>query len=78
MNESTTKKTDETQKNLQQATSLSNNNQMLEAIQKVKEAGEVNKETEKSVNEAKKAIETVTGVTVTPAPVVIISTSTLK
>ena len=78
VNESTTKKTDETQKNLQQATSLSNNNQMLEAIQKVKEAGEVNKETEKSVNEAKKAIETVTGVTVTPAPVVIISTSTLK
>lgn len=76
--ESTTKKTDETQKNLQQATNLSNNNQMMEAIQKVKEAGEVNKETEKTVNEAKKVIETVTGVTVTPAPVVIISTSTLK
>jgi len=75
--ESTTKKTDETQKNLQQATNLSNNNQMLEAIQKVKEVGEVNKETEKSVNEAKKVIETVTGVTVTPAPV-IITTSTLN
>jgi len=65
--EQATKKVDATQKNLEEAKVLVDNNHLLEAIQKVKEVSEVSKEAEKTVSEVKKVVEEVTKIPVVPA-----------
>jgi len=65
--EDATKQTEATQKNLEAAQELVNNNQLLQAIEKVKSTTETSVKTEQTVQEVQKAVEVVATTVTTTA-----------